>query len=535
MTYRKLFSFRHAVPPQAVAQVNKLPGQVPNNAGGYWYAVDDWTRLDRFLMLGSEGGTFHVGAQELTRDNAQAVLRCLAEDGTRVVRRTVTISQAGRAPRNDPALFVLALAAAAPEDTTRRAALAALPRVARTGAHLLAFADMVEGFRGWGRGLRRAVGNWFAGQDVDRIALQAVKYRARGGWSLRDLLRLAHPLTDDLRLRALFDWIAHPGSAPAIAAARAAFPLVDGVHAIREADTAEAVAALIRARQVPREAVPTEWLNAPAVWQSLLEAMPATALIRNLGKMTQVGLLAPGNAATALVARRLADAAALHQARVHPVQLLLALKTYARGQGERGSLRWSPAPEIVDALDRAFDGAFAHTAPSGARLLVGVDVSGSMLHSRCAGAPDLSATEAAAAMAMTFVRTERQVEVMAFDTEPYPVPLSRRQRLDDVVHLFSRWGGGTDLALPILYAQHLRRVVDAIVVVTDNETWAGQCHPIQALEQYRATINPAVKVVVLATACTHGTVLPDTLPNVLGCAGFDAAVPQLVGTFLSGR
>jgi 60 kDa SS-A/Ro ribonucleoprotein len=531
MTYRKHFSTRHAVPQKAVAQSEPLAGQVPNNAGGHWYALDDWARLDRFLVLGSEGGTYYVGERALTADNARAVLRCLAADGRRVVSRVVEISEAGRAPRNDPALFVLAMAAAAPDETTRRAALAALPRIARTGTHLLTFADMVEGFRGWGRGLRRAVAGWFIGQDADRVALQAVTYMNRGGWSLRDLLRLAHPLTDDVRMRALLDWIAHPGSAEAIAAARAVFPLVDGMYVARETDNPAEVAAVIRARRLPREAVPTERLGSPEVWEALLESMPATALIRNLAKLSQVGLLTTGSAAATEVVRRLTDTDGLAHARLHPVQILLALKIYAQGHGERGKLTWAPVPAVVDALDDAFYAAFANVVPSGKTVLVGVDVSGSM-GTPCIGSPALLAFEAAAAMAMTFVRSEQNVEVVGFDTELHPVALSARQRLDDVVRTFKQWNGGTDLSLPIQHALKSRREFDAIVTLTDNETWAGRQHPIQSLKNYRQMVNPFAKAVVLATAANAGSVVPDHDPLVLGCAGFDAAVPQVVTEFI---
>ena len=144
--------WKHFQPRQAVPQTEPLPGQVPNNAGGHWYAVDDWAKLDRFLVLGSEGGTYYVSERKLTLDNAEAVLRCLDADGPRAVRRVVEISQAGRAPKNEPALFVLAMAAASSE-ATRKAALAALPLVARTGTHILTFAPYVEGFCSAPRGL----------------------------------------------------------------------------------------------------------------------------------------------------------------------------------------------------------------------------------------------------------------------------------------------------------------------------------------------------------------------------------------------
>jgi hypothetical protein len=38
-------------------QTRPIPNTVPNSAGGYAFAIDDWARLDRFLVLGSEGGS----------------------------------------------------------------------------------------------------------------------------------------------------------------------------------------------------------------------------------------------------------------------------------------------------------------------------------------------------------------------------------------------------------------------------------------------------------------------------------------------
>jgi 60 kDa SS-A/Ro ribonucleoprotein len=187
MTYLKGFGTRRV--PQWVP----LPGQSANSAGGHAWAVDVWTRLHRFLILGSEGGSYYASQWKLTRENSKTVERCVREDGKRAVAEIVRVSDEGRASKNDPALFALALAASLGDDETRKAALDALPQVARTGTHLFQFASFVEGFRGWGRSLRRAVGRWYAAQPVDALAYQAVKYRQRDGVAHRDLLRLAHP------------------------------------------------------------------------------------------------------------------------------------------------------------------------------------------------------------------------------------------------------------------------------------------------------------------------------------------------------
>src|SRR5215831_6734329 len=176
-----------------VPQWAPLAGQVPNSAGGHAWGVDTWMRLRRFLILGSEGGSYYASQWTLTRENAQAVEECVREDGLRTIAEIVRVSTAGRAPKNDPALYALALAAGLGDVETRRAALDALPQVARTGTHLFQFALYVEGFRGWGRSLRRAVGRWYAAQPVEALAYQAVKYRRRAGVTHRDLLRLSHP------------------------------------------------------------------------------------------------------------------------------------------------------------------------------------------------------------------------------------------------------------------------------------------------------------------------------------------------------
>src|SRR5688572_21583959 len=107
------------VTPQSEA----IPGskQVPNSAGGFAYALDDWSRLDRWLILGAEGGTYYTGERKLTQENAQCVQRCLDLDPVRVVARIVEISVSGRAPKQNPAIFALAMAASQQSEASRKA------------------------------------------------------------------------------------------------------------------------------------------------------------------------------------------------------------------------------------------------------------------------------------------------------------------------------------------------------------------------------------------------------------------------------
>lgn len=522
-------------------------GLAINSAGGFAFPVDDWTRLKRFLILGSEGGSYYAGAQTLSRENAVAVERCLAADGARVVDTIVQVSEAGRAPKNDPALFALALAASVGDETTRALALAALPRVARTGTHLFQFAAAVDGLRGWGRGLRRAVARWYLDMPLDRLALQAVKYGAREGWSHRDLLRLSHPRPEagDAGRRALFNWLCgretNLESLPALIRAT--------LEARSLKDAPEALAAVILRESLPREAVPTEALKDVRVWDALLADMPSTALIRTLNRMTAAGLVTPGAAATKHVVARIGDAAALAKARVHPMQLLLAHRTYASGRGEKGSLAWDPVGPVVDALDAAFYQGFESVEPSGQRVLVALDVSGSMALSGVAGS-SLTAREAAAAMALVTLATESEAHVVGFtaglpgawrsghgvrgyEVGISPLPLSPRQRLGDAVASVANLPfGGTDCAAPMLYALERGLMVDAFVVYTDSETWAGDVQPVEALRRYRQATGIPARLVVVGLVSNGFSIADPTDAGMLDVVGFDAAAPALIADFL---
>src|SRR4029453_12965523 len=140
----------------------------------------------------------------------------------------------------------------------------------------------------------------------------------------------------------------------------------------------ERSAALVREYGLPREAVRSEHLASPDVWEALLEDMPMTALIRSLATMTRVGVLTPRSAARSKVIEQLGDTERIRKARVHPIALRAALPTSQSGRGARGKHRWNPLGGVVDALDGAFYAAFGNVEPSGRRMLLALDVSGSM-------------------------------------------------------------------------------------------------------------------------------------------------------------
>ncbi len=417
VNYAKLFNRR--VTPQS----QPIPGstQVRNSGGGYSWEVEDWTRLDRFLILGAEGGTYYIGERDLVKQNHDALVRCIEADGIRAVNRIVELSDSGRAPRNDPAIFALALVATHGDVEAKALAFQNLSKVCRIGTHLFHFAEYVNAMRGWGRGLRNAVGHWYVDRGAEDLAHQAVKYQQRDGWSHADLLRLAHPKAPSREHEAVFRWMLTGADSlgerevkrkvrgedrVAKYAAVGELPrFIEAFEHAKRATNVVQVVKLIDEFNLPREAIPTQWLSEAKVWEALLERMPMTAMIRNLGKMTSVGLLKPFSDAAKTIVRKLGDESLLKRARIHPLAVLIAEKVYAQGKGDKGSLTWKPVPKIVDALDAAFYATFQNVEPCGKPVLLALDVSGSMGGGSVAGSR-LTPREASAAMALVTAATE---------------------------------------------------------------------------------------------------------------------------------
>jgi 60 kDa SS-A/Ro ribonucleoprotein len=279
---------------------------------------------------------------------------------------------------------------------------------------------------------------------------------------------------------------------------------------------------------LPWEALPDEAVNTAEVWRALVDnGLPVTALIRQLPRLTRLGVVAPMSSHLRAVTDRLADAEVLRRGRVHPIAILIALKTYVTGRSEKGSSTWTPVPQVAAALNDAFYLSFGAVEPAGKRTMISLDVSGSMRSS--AAGYNLRACEVTAAMSLVIMKTEPNWGVYAFDTGIRPINISPHMALDDVARRVSGINyGGTDCALPMVWAAKNRMEVDTFQVWTDNETWAGHIHPHQALAAYRQQMGIDARQQVIAVTPTDFTIADPDDPGTLDVSGMDAAAARLL-------
>lgn len=157
--------------------VQATPEQVENNAGGFVFKVSEKSRLERFLILGTDGGTYYVGEKKLTDDNVNFVKKLIASDETLVRETMVSVAENNRAVRVSPTIFTAALLHT--YGTDKEALRAVLPKILRTSTHLFEYAEYIKNLGGWGRSKRNAVKDWYETKTEDQLALQLVKYRSR--------------------------------------------------------------------------------------------------------------------------------------------------------------------------------------------------------------------------------------------------------------------------------------------------------------------------------------------------------------------
>lgn len=205
-----------------------------------------------------------------------------------------------------------------------------------------------------------------------------------------------------------------------------------------------------------REHLPSQLFKQRRIWEALLmnkgvsgkgKGMPLTALIRNLGKLStaEIGIIearttrdthpnakiayAGARLATATataestpqvfplghsqhyteyIYRRLTNARDIKGARIHPYNVLVAMLTYKKGCGDKGGLTWTPNIYILEALDIAFKLAFQNITPTGKRIKIALDVSGSMSSAFCTGSPIVNCATGSVAMMMMTLWVENQ-------------------------------------------------------------------------------------------------------------------------------
>ncbi len=528
--------------------------QVANSAGGFTFKVTPQVKLERFLILGSEGGTYYIDEKDLTKQNIDNLRTMTATDPKFVVDLAVEISKNGRSYKNNAAIFVMAFVMTFASDEFKSYARTNVNQVVRTSTHLFTFNKYLKALApgsGLGTSRNRAIAAWYEDKSLDEIAYQTVKYRQREGWTHRDSFRQSRPnLGTDPGTVALGNWIL--GKDERSAANTQDLPrIVRGFKFVQEAQTvSEVLSHLDTYQTLPWEAIPTQFLKNTDVWKKLFYngQVSGQALVRNVTRLARL------NAFEDLVfardyADRLTDEGMILKTKLHPINFLNAVTVHVEGQVQRdrnaygfsygySSARkrdWTTSSIIVDALNAGYHLAFANAIPSNKRTLLALDVSGSMSSAMALGL-DLTAAQVTGAMAATIAKVEPYHRIMGFASEFRDLGISANMGLTEVMRRVQDNNfGSTDCGLPMTWALKNKFEYDTFVVMTDSETYAGAVHPHIAIERYRQKMGIDAKMIVVSVSGNDFSIANPNDSGMLDVVGADSNLPKLITEFSAGR
>ena len=506
-------------------------------------------------------------------------------NGSFVVKTLTKFRTENRTPKLDAIIFTLALCCRCNDQETKRSAYASLPEICRNPANLfqfLSFCKSVSAGSGWGRAHRRAVANWYlkhadrtsyddndpeieGADSLKRLVYHLFKYQSRYGWSHKDVFRLCHFKESELKERTPVKYLVlfftsslnhfrNRGKEVLKDMkddCKSEFEkLVDGYIKAKSCQSMDELIGLIYEFHIPREVVPSRMLNYKGVWQALLRRMPLTALIRNLGKMSSLGVFEKDSAEENLTIEKLTNSDILMKSKVHPFTILVALNQYRKGRGERGSLKWQVNQDICEALENAFYLSFnvirtldekSSDEKSRKNYLLAMDVNGSM-NAPVMGTPAITARDTAAALAMVTVRSGHSCTVVAFSGENgkskiKDVDILNTDLLPEVLEKFSVIDpGNVDCSLLLQEATEAKvgqssilrkESYDVFIVYTSFQTEFSE-KEAELLQQYNSESR------FVLCGLTNSLPQNSVTPKLLEITGFDSYTPSLINEFLAG-
>jgi 60 kDa SS-A/Ro ribonucleoprotein len=518
-------------------QNQPIPGRevemMKGRSGGWMFDAGIWKMLRRCLLVGTTQSTYYAGKQELTEDFVTVVKQAVAENPSRVAEEILYASD-GRAINNSAPIFALVLLSMGETPEAKQAFGEIFPQVVRTGSHFYEWLNYTKSLRGFGKIVREAGKSWLSREDVKSLAYQLLKYQQRQGFTNRDALRLFHvkPLTENHRQ--LYEWVVKgwadlPTEIPSEALAQIWW------YEWLKRNPSETHQAILQGRLTHEMAAPVGKMDKEA-WQLLFQEMPIGAMLRNLGSLTELGVLrADEDANLSRVEAVLNNKEHLRKGRIHPIYVLKALKTYeSGGRLGRSKKTWSPVPRIVNILEKAVELSFDVVEPTGKVFMHAVDVSGSM--SSLVADMGLSCCEIATTMALVTAKAEKNYMIRGFATEFRELNITAKDSFSSAVRKSSNQNfGGTDASVAYEWMIKNKFKADVVCFWTDSESWAGYKHPSQALAQYRKKVNPDVKAVYVTLTPYQITLVDPKDPLSWDLAGFDPSTPRIIQMLAMGE
>ncbi|MFT3819753.1 MAG: TROVE domain-containing protein [Rubrivivax sp.] len=482
------------------------------------YALSPKHQLAQLAATGCLNQTFYAHADA----QLQAVAELAAQVEPAFVAKTAVHARQAGFMKDMPVLLAALLA-------VRDVAVLApvFGRIVDNGKTLRAFVQMLRsgvlGRKSLGSRPKKLVQQWLLAATEKQLLNAAVGNEP----SLADVVKMVHPKPAEAWRSAWFAWlIGRPYDEAALP------PVTQAFERFKRA------VALGKVAEVPD--VPFQMLTSldlkPEQWAQVAKAGSWQMVRQNLNTFARHGVFQIDGMAEAIAAK-LQDPQAVARARAFPYQLLAAYK--AAGDA---------VPQVVrDALQYALEASLANVPVLGGRVVVCPDVSGSMRSPvtglRGSATTAVRCVDVAALVAAAVLRKNPGARVLPFEQDVVKLSLNP---LDSVMTnaqaLASIGGGGTNCSAPLALLNRERAAVDAVILVSDNESWVDASPgrfgrgATQTLREWEALKqrNPQASLVCIDIQ-PYATTQAAERADVMNVGGFSDAVFSMLKLFVEGK
>ncbi|KAI7264505.1 hypothetical protein KC345_g8788 [Hortaea werneckii] len=449
------------------------------------------------LVTNTLGNTFYAAGHQLLAE-AEEMHREMAQKSPVFMAKAIVYARNEGYMRLQP-LFGLAILSAYRPDLFSKIFL----DVVRIPSDLTDFLTVMKGLgRGeGGRAVKRQV-NLFLGRISE---YWAIKYNGRGrGYSLGDAIATAHPKPADLKQQALFRYLRSQEANLSL------IPQVEALEQLKRAGSEAEQLSWIETGKLPHEVVTGAVKPTKAVWEVLLLQMPVFALLRHLNTLDRAGVFESRHN-LALAVERLTDQRVLKKSKILPFRFVKAFQQLKH-------------PVLRDALRNAVEYTFDNLPDLEDQTAIFLDISGSM---------DGEYLQIGSVFALAlYKKTQGNSLFWLFDTV---VEDAKPSRVDSILSQAERIHarGGTDTGAPVRKLISERRKVDQIVMITDEQQNSGSPF-YEALQRYRAKVNPHVKAYIIDISPYRNAMVPQQDHNIYYIYGWSDTVLSYIAQTAKG-
>lgn len=511
--------------------------QIVNSGEMPIYTLDDIERLKRFIFLGSENVSLNINKDILKYQNIMCLEnlldKCRYDDILEVINKSKNTMY-----KNDYLIYVLARSCSIRlnddplfwKKDFRSDCYKLVLEICIIPTHLFLFIKLYRTINnklykttGWNSHLKKMIDEWYQSKSYSDLMYHVTKYQSRHNWTHKDILRLSHIKANDNTINDIFKYI----TKNKLNDTNPNLNYLIAFNNLKKENDIDKIVDYINEYNFVKEQIPYHLLNEPKIWVALIKNMSITELLKSLNKITALNILNDYSEILELVKRK------IDTVYVHPLQLLIVLKMYNKGQDMKGDLTWVPHMEISSILNTTFYASFSKLAPTNKKLLLALDVSSSMSWNTICGIDCLSAAEVSCTMAMMFDFVEKNVDIMGFSSEFKNLDISSKVCLEENLELVkNNTFGNTDCALPFVWASENKKEYDAIIIFTDNETNINTIEPFTALQMYRSKMNKNTKLIVVALTSNGFSIANPNDANMMDVYGFDNNIYHTINKFL---